>query len=342
MKSLYFTGSRGSSRIILDGAFGRLGEFCEEKRTAVVVDSKVLELYRGKLPPYRFIEIDSGEQNKTLKTVEKIYGRFLEWELDRSSTVVGIGGGIVCDITGFAASTYLRGLPFGFAPTTLLAMVDAGVGGKNGVNYHGYKNLVGTFNQPGFVLCDFAFLKTLPYDELKNGLAEAIKSALVGNAGLFDYIEKNGRKIVALNDGAIRKVVYDSLSVKIGVVSHDETEAGERRKLNFGHTIGHAIEKTRKSGHGEAVSIGMVVSARLSERKGTLTGQERKRIETLLDFFKLPVKLESDKTAIADAICKDKKREGENIHFVLLEGIGKARIEKIKIDELLEALFDLC
>lgn len=342
MKSLCFTGSRGSSRIILDGAFSLLSELCEKKKTVAVVDSNVLELYRDKLPPYRFIEIDSGERNKTLKTVERIYGRFLKWELDRSSTVIGIGGGIVCDIAGFAASTYLRGLPFGFAPTTLLAMVDAGVGGKNGVNYHGYKNLVGTFSQPGFVLCDFAFLKTLPYDELKNGLAEAIKSALVGDAGLFDYIEKNGRKIVALNDGAIRKIVYDSLNVKIGIVSHDETETGERRKLNFGHTIGHAIEKTRKIGHGEAVSIGMVISARLSERKGTLTNQETRRIEALLDFFKLPVKLEGDKTAIVDAIHKDKKREGENIHFVLLEGIGRARMEKVKIDELREAFFDLC
>lgn len=327
---------------MLDTAISRLSELCEEKKTVVVVDRKVLELHRNVLPPYRFIEIDSEEQNKTLKTVEKLYGRFLEWELDRSSTVIGIGGGIVCDITGFAASTYLRGLSFGFAPTTLLAMVDAGVGGKNGVNYQGYKNLIGAFSQPQFVLCDFSFLKTLPYDELKNGIAESIKSALAGDADLFDYIEENGRKIVALNDGAIRKVVNDSLNVKIRIVSRDENETGERRKLNLGHTVGHAIEKTQKRTHGEAVSIGIVVSAKLSEYKGIMTNQETKRIEALLGFFGLPVKLEGNKAAILDAIGKDKKREGENIHFVLLDGIGNARIEKVKIHELKEAILDLC
>jgi len=342
MKSLYFTGNRGSSRVIVDTAFSRLDELCEKKKVAVVVDRKVFELYRDKLSTYRFVEIDSGERNKTLKTVEKLYRRFLDWDLDRSSTVIGIGGGIICDITGFAASTYLRGLPFGFVPTTLLAMVDAGVGGKNGVNYHGYKNLVGTFSQPQFVLCDFSFLKTLPYNELKNGIAEAIKSALVSDGGLFDYIEGNSKKVIALDAKVIRKIVYGSLNVKMGIVSHDETETGERRKLNLGHTVGHAIEKTQKCAHGEAVSMGMVVSAKLSERKGILTSGETKRIEALLDSFKLPAKLKGDKRAIVEAISKDKKREGEHIHFVLLNSIGKARIEKMEMKELREALLDLC
>ena len=150
----------------------------------------------------------------------------LEWELDRSSTVVGVGGGMVCDIAGFAASTYLRGIPFGFVPTTLLAMVDASVGGKNGVNYHGYKNLVGTFNQPEFVLCDFDFLRTLPYDELKNGIAEAIKSALIADEALFNYIEDNKKEISLLDNDAIQRIVFDSLNVKIDIVSRDETEKG--------------------------------------------------------------------------------------------------------------------
>ncbi len=179
MKSIDFTGNTGSCRILLGATFDQLGELCDTEKTVVIVDRNVLDLHRDKLSPYRLIEVEPGEQQKTLETVNTIYERFLEWELDRSSTIVGVGGGMVCDMSGFVASTYLRGIPFGFVPTTLLALVDASVGGKNGVNYHGYKNLVGTFNQPGFVLCDFAFLKTLPYDELKNGLAEAIKSALI-------------------------------------------------------------------------------------------------------------------------------------------------------------------
>src|SRR5512145_1059828 len=232
MKFIYFYGNTGNSKILLGADFSQLERLCDMKKTAVVVDRNVLELYSDKLAPYRFIEIEPGEQNKTLKTVETIYQRFLEWELDRSSTVVGVGGGIVCDITGFASSTYLRGLSFGFVPTTLLAQVDASVGGKNGVNIQSYKNLVGTFNQPGFVLCDFTFLGTLPYDELKNGLAEVIKSALIADANFFDYIEKNRKQIASLKSRAIQKIVHSSLKIKTEIVSRDETETGERRKLN--------------------------------------------------------------------------------------------------------------
>lgn len=342
MRSFNFAGNTGNSRIELGGTFEQLGEFCATKKTAIIIDRNVLDLHKDKLSQYqRLIEVEPGEQQKTLTTVDAIYERFLEWELDRSSTIVGVGGGMVCDIAGFVASTYLRGIPFGFVPTTLLAMVDASVGGKNGVNYHGYKNLVGTFNQPGFVLCDFDFLRTLPYEELKNGIAEAIKSALLGDEALFDYIEGNNEEISSLNTDAIQKVVRDSLNVKIDIVSQDETEKGERRKLNFGHTIGHAVEKAAKIPHGEAVSIGMVVSARLSKRKGTLTEKDVKRIELLLSYFQLPIQYKNERSIIMDAVRKDKKREGDNIHFVLLNGIGSCRIETISMDELQEVLFDL-
>jgi len=341
MKSIDFTGNTGNCKILLGAAFDQLNGFCDTKKTVAIVDRNVLELHGDKLSPYRLIEVEPGEQQKTLKTVDAIYERLLGWELDRSSTIVGVGGGIICDIAGFVASTYLRGVPFGFVPTTLLALVDASTGGKNGVNYHGYKNLVGTFNQPGFVLCDFAFLKTLPYNELKNGLAEAIKSALIGDEMFFNYIENNGKEISSLNDDAIQKVVHDSLNAKISIVSRDETEKGERRKLNFGHTIGHAVEKTTGCSHGEAVSIGMVMSAKLSERKGALTKKDVERIEALLNYFGLPVKCEGDQEAIMDAVRKDKKREGDDIHFVFLDCIGRSRIEKIKIDELREVLIDL-
>jgi 3-dehydroquinate synthase len=343
MNSIDFTGNTGNCKILLGASFDQLDKFCDIENTVVIVDCNVLYLHREKLSSYkRLIEVEPGERMKTLKTVEAIYERFLQWELDRSSTIVGVGGGMVCDISGFAASTYLRGIPFGFVPTTMLALVDASVGGKNGVNYHRYKNLVGTFNQPGFVLCDFTFLETLPYNELKNGLAEAIKSALIGDESLFEYIENNRQEISSLNDDAIKKVVYDSLNVKISIVSRDEIEKGERRKLNFGHTIGHAIEKTTGSSHGEAVSVGMVMSAKLSERKGALAKKDVERIEEILNYFKLPVRFEGDQEAIMDAIRKDKKREGEDINFVFLDGLGRSWIEKIKISEFQEALFDLC
>lgn len=342
MKSIEFAGRTGISKILLDANFNHLNELCEPERTVAIIDSNVLRLYGDTLPPYQIVEIESGEHQKTLETVNRIYERFLEWELDRSSTIVGVGGGMVCDITGFSASTYLRGIRFGFVPTTLLALVDASVGGKNGVNYHGYKNLIGTFNQPGFVLCDYAFLKTLPYDELKNGLAEAVKTALICDRHFFEYIELSKKEIIALQDDVIQKTVVDCLNIKTAIISRDEKERGERRKLNFGHTIGHAIERTVGCSHGEAVSIGMVAAAKLSARRGMLTEEEVGRIEKLLDYFKLPVKLRGNKDTIMNGIRKDKKREGESIYFVLLNGVGSSRVEEIQINQIQEVLLDLC
>ncbi|MBA4390865.1 MAG: 3-dehydroquinate synthase [Syntrophus sp. (in: bacteria)] len=332
----------GKTCIILPGtSFDSLNKFCAPDNTVIICDKNIRILHGDKLSPYRIIEVEPGEGHKTLETVNTIYEQLLTIETDRSTTIVGVGGGIICDITGFAATTYLRGLACGFAPTTLLAQVDASVGGKNGVNYHGYKNLIGTFNQPGFVLCDFSFLRTLPYDELRNGIAEVIKSALISDSTLFEYIEKNCKVIISLNNDAVERIVGDSLKIKTDIVSRDEKESGERRKLNFGHTIGHAIEKAIGLRHGEAISIGMVLAAKLSEMRGTLAREDVLRIESLLTSFNLPTEIGSDRDAIMDAIRKDKKREGTDIHFVLLNGIGNAIIETIGITELEEAIFDL-
>lgn len=345
MKSIDLSVSGKTCKILPGASFDRLNEFCAPDNTVIISDKNIRNLHGDTLSPYRIIEVEPGEERKTLETVNTIYEQLLALETDRSTTIVGVGGGIICDITGFAASTYLRGLNFGFVPTTLLAQVDAGVGGKNGVNYLGYKNLIGTFNQPEFVLCDFNFLKTLPYDELKNGIAEVIKSALISNRALFEYIENNCKAIVALNNDALERIVGDALTIKTDIVSRDERESGERRKLNFGHTIGHAIEKTSGLPHGEAISIGMVLAAKLSETRGTLARADVLRIELLLTSFNLPTEIESNRDAIMDAIMdairKDKKREGTAIHFVLLNGIGNAIIETIGVTELEEAIFDL-
>jgi 3-dehydroquinate synthase len=264
----------------------------------------------------------------------------MEMGADRGTFILGIGGGIVCDITGFAASIYLRGLTFGFISTTLLSQVDASVGGKNGVNFDGYKNMVGVFNQPDFVICDIDMLKTLPEKELLNGCAEIVKHGAIADKDLFAYLEKNYQGIFNLNINVIEKVVYDSIMIKSEIVNRDEREKGERRKLNFGHTIGHAIEKVIGISHGEAVGIGMVVAARLSEKKGLLTSEDMVRIETLLGNLKLPTEISTDPEKLFEAMTKDKKREGDSIHFVLLEGIGQAVIEEISIKELKAVLDD--
>ena len=285
-------------------------------------------------PSYDVITIGTGEKIKNLDTVRYIYGKLMESEADRSTFIIGIGGGIVCDIAGFVASTYLRGVRFGFVSSTLLSQVDASVGGKNGVNFEGYKNIIGVFNQPQFVICDLNLLNTLPKKEVLCGLAEIVKHAAIGDMDLFTYLEDHYQKALALDTGVIERLVYDSVVIKSDIVSRDEKEKGERRKLNFGHTFGHAVEKTTGVPHGEAVSVGMVMASVLSVKKGHLMAKDAERIKKLLQRLKLPTRLEADRKTVIDALRKDKKRKGDQIYFVLLNDIGNPFVDLISIEEL--------
>ena len=341
MRSIHIEAASGQSTIMVGESLEHLSSHFDATKRVIITDSPVRSFYGDLFPPCEVIEIGIGEPSKTLATVEKIYEALLRYEIDRSSFVVAIGGGLVCDVAAYAASTYLRGLRFGFVPTTLLAQVDASVGGKNGVNFKGYKNLVGTFTQPLFVLCDFALLKTLPEPELKNGFAEAIKTAAIGDAHLFSFLETAWKGALSLEGDVIERIVYDCLTVKSRIVSFDEREKGERRKLNFGHTVGHALEKVNHLRHGEAVSLGMVAAAKVSVRRGLLTQNDLERIEGLLGRFDLPVKTHVNADLVRDALRKDKKREDEEIYFVLLDGIGNARVAPVGIDELDEVFNDL-
>jgi len=221
----------------------------------------------------------------------------------------------------------LRGVDFGFVSTTLLAQVDASVGGKNGVNFEGLKNMVGVFALPKFVICDIEMLKTLPYEEILSGFAEIVKHGAIADEKLFTFIEENVDKALVLDKVVLEHYVYESMVIKSNVVNNDAKEKGERRKLNFGHTFGHAIEKATKIAHGKAVSIGMVVAAQLSVQRGLLPQSQADRLVSVLKNLKLPVDLIGiDTNSVLSAIKHDKKREGETMHFVLLEKIGKAVI----------------
>jgi 3-dehydroquinate synthase len=335
-------GAAGPSLIAVGEPLSRLGAYCNAPGAVIITDATVRRLHGVRFPAWEVIEIGMGEESKTLTTVGDIYNALLRLGVDRSSQVVAIGGGIVCDVAGFAASTYLRGLRFGFVPTTLLAQVDASVGGKNGVNLHGYKNLVGTFTQPDFVLCDLDLLGTLPEGELQNGFAEVIKQAAIGDASLFSFLETHSQEALRLDRGVIERIIYDSLKIKAAIVSRDERESGIRRKLNFGHTLGHAVEKVHHTSHGRAVSLGMRAASRLSAAMGLLSQVDLERIERLLAAFGLPLSMEIDGSLVWEAFWKDKKREGKEIHFVLLEGIGNAVVVPISIDALKGVIDDLC
>ena len=336
MQTLEIKGSSNVSRLFVGESYKNVEKYLPSSNVVIIADTDVYDHYHEYFPEVKTIKIDTNEKMKSLDTVNYIIDELVDMEADRSFFLLGIGGGILCDITGFVASIYMRGISFGFISTTLLSQVDASVGGKNGVNFRGYKNIVGVFNQPDFVICDPDVLKTLPQEELLNGCAEIIKHGAIADKELFQYLENNYQGIIHLDRDVIERVVYDSVVIKSDVVNRDEKEKGERRKLNFGHTIGHAVEKVTGLSHGRAVSLGMVAAAKLSETKGLLTNEENQRIIALLKNMKLPVEMNTDKLKVLDAMKRDKKREGDSIHFVLLDGIGKAVIEGITINELEE------
>lgn len=334
MKTIEIKGSGNNSTILIGEKLQNLEKYIPAGSMTVITDTNFWDIYHDKIPDCNVIKIGTGEKEKTLDTVCRIYEKLVEAEADRSSFLVGIGGGIVCDITGFVASTYMRGLKFGFVSSTLLSQVDASVGGKNGVNFKGYKNMVGVFNQPEFVICDIDLLKTLPPRELSNGFAEIVKHAAIADINYFNFIEENYSTALDLDKSILERLVYDSVVIKASVVNRDEKEKGERRKLNFGHTLGHAIEKTAGAHHGEAVSAGMVAAAALSVKKGLLPAKDAERIKRLLDKLQLPISITVPREALLNAMKKDKKREGNNIHFILLNGLGNAIVEKLSIKEL--------
>lgn len=340
MQTLEVRGAAGISRILVGEPLERLQTHIPAGKPVIITDTTVARLYGNRFPDGRVITIGIGEKIKTLDTVRRIYEELVGLEVDRSDFLIGIGGGIVCDITGFVASTYLRGIRFGFVSTTLLAQVDASVGGKNGVNFGGFKNIVGVFSQPEFVICDMALLETLPRKERLCGFAEIIKHGLIADTAMVRFLEENADRALALESNVIEKLVFDSVAIKAGVVSRDERETGERRKLNFGHTIGHALEKLTGIAHGEAVGIGMAVAATCSVRNGLLRPKAAERIRDLIARYGLSTRPAAEPARIIDAMRKDKKREGEVIHFVFLDRIGHARVVPVGLEALSALITD--
>jgi len=344
VETFHVKGKSGLSSIHVGESLKNLEKYLPSTQVVIVTDEKIKQYYQKDFPDVPIITIGTGEGIKTLASIETILKELIRFSCDRSSFIVGIGGGIVCDITGFAASTFLRGVNFGFVSTSLLSQVDASVGGKNGVNLDSYKNMIGVFNQPEFVICDIDLLNTLPKKEISNGFAEIVKHALIFDAHMFDFIEENKQKALNLNYDTIFRLVADSVKIKSQVVQRDEKESGERRKLNFGHTIGHAIEKIEKAGHGRAVSMGMVAAAEFSRARHLISQEDVLRISSLLNGLNLPTTLNYNAKEIISAAGKDKKKQGSNLFYIFLEQIGKAKVEKISfnaMNEFITSVFKL-
>ena len=334
-------GDGGISTVVIGRVLDELEGFIpKDKKVIVITDSNVYTYYKEQIDRYEGIVIGLGEENKTLETLDGIYSELIAMGADRESFILGFGGGIVTDIAGFAASTYMRGLRFGFVATTLLAQVDASVGGKNGVNCDGYKNMVGTFNQPEFVLCDSFVLKTLPQREFRGGLAEIFKSGLIRDSDLFVLFEKHTFDDFRRDDSLLQEAVTRAVKVKKTIVEADEKEHGERKLLNLGHTFAHAIEKsTRQFQHGEAVSIGLVMIADLSVRMGLLSLDDATRIKNVVERMGLPADSGIPLETLFEALKSDKKKDADSVSLILPKGVGHCEIRKMTFEELAGWLF---
>lgn len=322
------------SEVVVGDADSLLSGLLPQKRVVVISDTNIDRHYHSLLERFDHILIGLGESSKTLLTADSIYRRFIELGIDRSTFILGIGGGIVTDIAGFVAATYMRGLEFGFISTSLLGQVDASVGGKNGVNVDGYKNMVGTFRQPRFVICDVNMLRSLPKREFRTGLAEIIKSAIIADNELFEMLEQADFSTLQRDTNLLQQIVYRAIKVKASIVERDECESGDRRLLNLGHTLAHAIEKsTSKLNHGEAVAVGLSLICNTAAEQGLFSNEANQRVQSLLVNAGFDLTLPVPKLQMLKAVDKDKKSEGHSIYVVLPRAIGDCVVAKISLDE---------
>jgi 3-dehydroquinate synthase len=324
------------SDILIGKGWESVSSFLPAHGVVIITDENLKRLYGKKFPEVEVLTIKPGEKSKELDVIENLANKLLELGIDRTGFVLAIGGGVVCDIAGFLASVYMRGIRCGYVASSLLAQVDASTGGKNGIDLGGTKNILGTIRQPEFVICDPSMLITLPEDEYLSGLVELIKTAVIGDNELFDIVENNYSKVMERDNDLLTILVSRSVNFKAHVVSVDEREIGLRRILNFGHTYGHAVEMYNDLKHGFAVAMGMELATEFSYEKGYINVDEKERIVNLLKMFNLLQTHNIPDDQVQKLVSRDKKKEGGDINFVFTEGIGKAVVQKIKIAEIID------
>lgn len=324
-----------------DAGFSFLEKLVSKEKAVIITDDNIASIYAETFEGWKVIAIKPGEKNKQQSTVDHVIDQLIKLQADRETFIIGIGGGVVTDIAGYTASVYMRGVKFAFVPTSILAMVDASVGGKNGVDVGVYKNLVGVIRHPEFLLYDYSFLKTLPQEEWMNGFAEIIKHACIKDKKLFEFLENNSLESFQQAPKKIPDLIKRNVEIKYKVVSNDEFEAGERKLLNFGHTLGHAIENIYQFPHGNAVSIGMASACKISEEMNDFSAADSERVIDLLKKYNLPVTLpfgESRRGAVWEVLLMDKKKSGDAMNFILLNKIGDAIVKPIPLQQLKELL----
>jgi 3-dehydroquinate synthase len=339
MQTKTFQFSSATVNYYFDADLSQLWKKVDKDHAVIITDENIFAAFPKKFKGCNAIVLKAGEDYKVQATADAIIEQLVDYKADRKTFLVGVGGGVVTDMTGYVAAIYMRGLRFGFVPTSVLAMVDAAIGGKNGIDVGVYKNLVGTIRQPEFLLFDYSFLKSLPSPEWSNGFAEIIKHSCIKDAKLFKELEKNKPAFYRKNKPALAKLIRRNVEIKSAVVQKDEFEKGDRRLLNFGHTLGHAIENMYELSHGQAISIGMTAACHISAE---LNGfKETERVVNVLDQYGLPTYAEYDKKEAMAVLKMDKKREKGTMNYVLLEKIGKGVVKGIPVSELEQLISEL-
>jgi 3-dehydroquinate synthase len=336
LEKIVINTSGAASEIFVGADWKSAVDLVPQQGVIIITDNNVFDLYGNRFPGYPVLKLKPGEASKSLKMIEQLSVRLLEAGIDRSGFILAIGGGVVCDTAGFLASIFMRGIRCGYVSTTLLSQVDASTGGKNGVNLGKIKNVIGSFRQPEFVLCDTSMLKTLPEKEYRSGLAELIKTGLIGDPSIIDSLENKPDEVLSGDNEILTGLIAKAVRFKASVVSSDERESGLRRILNFGHTFGHAIELHKSVKHGFAVAAGMKLATLFSQARGYLSNDDTRRIISLLGKYNLLKDYRILPDAIEELMIHDKKRSGPDIHFVFLEGIGKGVVKMISVQEVIE------
>ncbi|MFZ1799311.1 MAG: 3-dehydroquinate synthase [Chitinophagaceae bacterium] len=336
MRKKIFQFKESHCTIYFNNSFSHLEKIADKDNTILLIDKTVCKKHVKQFQGWKIILCEGGDEHKNQTAVNSIITQLITMGANRQTFLIGVGGGVVTDITGFVAGIYMRGIRFGFVPTTLLAMADAALGGKNGINSGLYKNMIGLISQPSFILYDKNFLNSLPKKEWVNGFAEIIKHACIRDQKLFDLLEKSTLTEFQNDSEKLELLIQKNALLKMRIVLEDPHEKNIRKLLNFGHTLGHAIENEQKLPHGHAISIGMVAAARLS--RNILNFGETERIILLLKKYGLPVHKKINASVVFEMMQSDKKTRGNAIDYILLKKIGRAEIRSVPMPQLLTEL----
>lgn len=320
-------------------SLSKLSAVADKKYSIIITDDNIYRIYEKQLKGWNTIVLKPGEEYKIQQTADAVIDTLIEMEADRKTTLIGIGGGVITDLTGYIAAIYMRGIKVGFVPTSLLAMVDASIGGKNGIDVGLYKNLVGTIRQPSFLLYDVSLLKSLPENEWQNGFAEIIKHACIKDVAMYRDLAKHDINWYKNKKAELAALVRRNALLKTKVVQGDETEQGDRKLLNYGHTLGHALENQYELSHGQAIAIGMTYAAHLSASILDFKGTEK--VVDLLSQYQLPTYASFDRSKVFDVLKHDKKRERNQLHYILLQKIGHAVVYTLPLVQVEQIIAQL-